>query len=138
VAICDYSVYAGGMLLGSGRVDRGEREYTTAIEHRDFDDWWRVRAPLTAELQNIAVNDTPALISGGWNDYISSGNVQAYKELSDADGESKLIMGAGAHGAVDDLHPFDFESYQVRSEEHTSELQSRFELVCRLLIDKKK
>src|SRR5438067_8820137 len=27
---------------------------------------------------------------------------------------------------------------QVRSEEHTSELQSRFDLVCRLLLDKKK
>src|SRR5699024_12803888 len=26
----------------------------------------------------------------------------------------------------------------VRSEEHTSELQSRFDLVCRLLLDKKK
>src|SRR5699024_12093590 len=26
---------------------------------------------------------------------------------------------------------------KVRSEEHTSELQSRFELVCRLLLDKK-
>src|SRR5207249_7849341 len=26
---------------------------------------------------------------------------------------------------------------QVRSEEHTSELQSRFELVCRLLLEKK-
>src|SRR5699024_12070603 len=27
---------------------------------------------------------------------------------------------------------------QVRSEEHTSELQSRFDLVCRLLLEKKK
>src|SRR5699024_11568474 len=27
---------------------------------------------------------------------------------------------------------------RVRSEEHTSELQSRFDLVCRLLLDKKK
>src|SRR5699024_12550210 len=27
---------------------------------------------------------------------------------------------------------------EVRSEEHTSELQSRFDLVCRLLLDKKK
>src|SRR5699024_10322841 len=34
-------------------------------------------------------------------------------------------------GAVGDLGG-------VRSEEHTSELQSRFELVCRLLIEKKK
>src|SRR5699024_11888270 len=28
--------------------------------------------------------------------------------------------------------------YQIRSEEHTSELQSRFDLVCRLLLEKKK
>src|SRR5699024_11853837 len=28
--------------------------------------------------------------------------------------------------------------YQKRSEEHTSELQSRFDLVCRLLLEKKK
>src|SRR2546422_4261599 len=28
--------------------------------------------------------------------------------------------------------------YQVRSEEHTSELQSRLHLVCRLLLEKKK
>src|SRR5207249_8407476 len=28
--------------------------------------------------------------------------------------------------------------HQARSEEHTSELQSRFDLVCRLLLEKKK
>src|SRR3712207_7089549 len=31
-----------------------------------------------------------------------------------------------------------FGSYRVRSEEHTSELQSRQYLVCRLLLEKKK
>src|SRR2546429_5132503 len=30
------------------------------------------------------------------------------------------------------------ESHEVRSEEHTSELQSRLHLVCRLLLEKKK
>src|SRR5699024_12164411 len=30
------------------------------------------------------------------------------------------------------------EVYRKRSEEHTSELQSRFDLVCRLLLEKKK
>src|SRR5699024_11731087 len=30
------------------------------------------------------------------------------------------------------------ELQQMRSEEHTSELQSRFDLVCRLLLEKKK
>src|SRR5207249_8949491 len=29
-------------------------------------------------------------------------------------------------------------AFQSRSEEHTSELQSRFDLVCRLLLEKKK
>src|SRR3989442_13120445 len=37
--------------------------------------------------------------------------------------------------AVTDLRPF---VVQVRSEEHTSELQSRPHLVCRLLLEKKK
>src|SRR5438067_7763172 len=36
---------------------------------------------------------------------------------------------AEAGGSAQDLH---------RSEEHTSELQSRFDLVCRLLLEKKK
>src|SRR5699024_11616793 len=31
-----------------------------------------------------------------------------------------------------------FNSMKSRSEEHTSELQSRFDLVCRLLLEKKK
>src|SRR5207249_7015787 len=33
---------------------------------------------------------------------------------------------------------FHRESDRLRSEEHTSELQSRFDLVCRLLLEKKK
>src|SRR5699024_12495376 len=36
------------------------------------------------------------------------------------------------------LNPSDIKSIEVRSEEHTSELQSRFDLVCRLLLEKKK
>src|SRR5207249_9235873 len=38
---------------------------------------------------------------------------------------------------VDDAQWLDRESL-LRSEEHTSELQSRFDLVCRLLLEKKK
>src|SRR5207249_9421649 len=34
--------------------------------------------------------------------------------------------------------PSSFRSIDLRSEEHTSELQSRFDLVCRLLLEKKK
>src|SRR5207249_11563564 len=44
-----------------------------------------------------------------------------------------LICGVSAtSGSADDARP------TGRSEEHTSELQSRFDLVCRLLLEKKK
>src|SRR2546422_7101002 len=33
--------------------------------------------------------------------------------------------------------PFQLQRYSARSEEHTSELQSRLHLVCRLLLEKK-
>src|SRR3712207_8357431 len=41
-------------------------------------------------------------------------------------------------GAVKITPAHDPNDYQVRSEEHTSELQSRQYLVCRLLLEKKK
>src|SRR2546422_7394750 len=40
--------------------------------------------------------------------------------------------------AVDELAACGEVHYAVRSEEHTSELQSRLHLVCRLLLEKKK
>src|SRR3712207_8424153 len=39
---------------------------------------------------------------------------------------------------VDNTTLFDFDGKALRSEEHTSELQSRQYLVCRLLLEKKK
>src|SRR2546422_1644075 len=41
-------------------------------------------------------------------------------------------------GRIDAHHPVDRASMRPRSEEHTSELQSRLHLVCRLLLEKKK
>src|SRR5207249_11564614 len=38
----------------------------------------------------------------------------------------------------DPFHPAGVAREKTRSEEHTSELQSRFDLVCRLLLEKKK
>src|SRR5207249_9880819 len=36
------------------------------------------------------------------------------------------------------VEPAQHAGHELRSEEHTSELQSRFDLVCRLLLEKKK
>src|SRR5699024_12588313 len=43
-------------------------------------------------------------------------------------------VAAGARCLID---PVDYPAEGGRSEEHTSELQSRFDLVCRLLLEKK-
>src|SRR2546429_2427215 len=72
--------------------------------------------------------------------------MRAYAEKHGADPEMWGIVGL--------LHDFDYEKFPnhehspteghpawgvgLRSEEHTSELQSRLHLVCRLLLEKKK
>src|SRR2546422_7583974 len=41
-------------------------------------------------------------------------------------------------GQTNALYSFGILGFEMRSEEHTSELQSRLHLVCRLLLEKKK
>src|SRR5699024_12023600 len=49
-----------------------------------------------------------------------------------------ITNGIGASSASPRKRFVDWKSRCRRSEEHTSELQSRFDLVCRLLLEKKK
>src|SRR5699024_12233350 len=53
--------------------------------------------------------------------------IQAVGALPQGGGDQPLLPGIQGHP----------HAPQLRSEEHTSELQSRFELVCRLLLEKK-
>src|SRR5687768_17794393 len=56
------------------------------------------------------------------------------------DRAARRAAGPGVHllaGAGTDFHP-ELRQVRLRSEEHTSELQSRLHLVCRLLLEKKK
>src|SRR2546422_1765734 len=67
-----------------------------------------------------ALRDKPALIDA------ASGRTLTYGQL--AGGADRAAAGLAARG---------FAPGEGRSEEHTSELQSRLHLVCRLLLEKK-
>src|SRR5690625_3626499 len=54
------------------------------------------------------------------------------KAASSEDARANLMSGLAAGSGLADV-----EGIEVRSEEHTSELQSRGHLVCRLLLEKK-
>src|SRR5438309_8547038 len=76
---------------------------------------------------------------------------QVGRELDTADGAvHSLRQGLREHRLADARHVFDeqvtlgehhghgeLDRFPFRSEEHTSELQSQFHLVCRLLLEKK-
>src|SRR5699024_12299971 len=50
----------------------------------------------------------------------------------------KLALGENPKSVYNERHETPVTRMASRSEEHTSELQSRFDLVCRLLLDKQK
>src|SRR5699024_12473227 len=58
----------------------------------------------------------------------------------DGDGArlQQVLLAVEVVGAVQDRGGAALPRERLRSEEHTSELQSRFDLVCRLLLEKKK
>src|SRR2546421_7917956 len=66
---------------------------------------------------------TPISVYGAWhcgNDFCTWGSV---RDMTDFDVKNRWLVDRGS---------------SRRSEEHTSELQSRSDLVCRLLLEKKK
>src|SRR5699024_11824096 len=60
---------------------------------------------------------------------------EVYEQVDNAYLEKEVKKLAEAHNC--ELNVVTRELTSVRSEEHTSELQSRFDLVCRLLLEKK-
>lgn len=93
----EYLWYPGGMLPGAGRESRGVHEYRAAIQHRDYDDWWRGQTALTEDYDAMARSGIAIMVTGGWKDYITPGNVQAFAEFAAAGGTGRLLIDPGAH-----------------------------------------
>src|SRR3712207_8617921 len=70
---------------------------------------------------------------------VAGGGVVAEAGLCHGEGNAAALqLGVGGAALPDQVRAADLAPDQVRSEEHTSELQSRQYLVCRLLLEKKK
>src|SRR5690625_7103684 len=79
---------------------------------------------------NLAVLDLLARLGAGF-DIVSGGELE---RVLRAGGDPKRIVFSGVGKTREEMT----RALDVRSEEHTSELQSRGHLVCRLLLEKKK
>src|SRR5689334_24805420 len=90
--------------------------------------------PATTEIYTLSLHDALPILTLG-SKYAPFGYVPA-----EARGMPAYLLSSGTlelaqtpkEGMLDDM------AYEGRSEEHTSELQSQFHLVCRLLLEKKK
>src|SRR5690349_23303865 len=80
---------------------------------------------------NLEINVPPRMLDGDSLDQLET---ELRAELNAADARARTV---GSHLVMVGILPTLAEQ-DVRSEEHTSELQSRRDLVCRLLLEKKK
>jgi uncharacterized protein len=108
----EYLWFPGGMLPGPGRVARGPVEYGAAIQHRDYDAFWRERTTIAQDHRLFWADGIAALMAGNWNDYISPASIPAFEEM--AGQRNMLIVGRGAHGEpAPGVLPYSFLEYQA-------------------------
>src|SRR3712207_8652840 len=88
--------------------------------------------PYTTLFRSSQAADVPVL----HYHFTASGVANALKDQAEVEAAINAIL-VPKIGAQIKLHPYVFAEAS-RSEEHTSELQSRQYLVCRLLLEKKK
>src|SRR3712207_7559090 len=88
----------------------------------------------TTEIYTLSLHDALPIWAGS-----STAGTQVLKRWAASSAATSLARPGAAGPTRANKRPLSGESYfRARSEEHTSELQSRQYLVCRLLLEKKK
>src|SRR2546422_1872485 len=104
-----------------------ERQHVAEREHRAFEGeqqrYETTVVRVDGEERNVAVSTTPLVLDG---DLV--GTVATLRDITEEKGAQDALARSEAR----------YRNLFERSEEHTSELQSRLHLVCRLLLEKKK
>src|SRR5699024_4921386 len=102
----------------------GKTKIKTGGNEIDFERPWP-RIPMFEAIENETDKD----LYGKDEEELREAAQDLDVELEDHFGKGKII---------DEIFGKYVEPNLIRSEEHTSELQSRFDIVCRLLLEKKK
>src|SRR2546422_4620429 len=76
--------------------------------------------------------------SRDWSSDVCSSDLRRGESVAQLLGESIADVGGRQHATPERVEGLRRPRHARRSEEHTSELQSRLHLVCRLLLEKKK
>src|SRR5947209_17261536 len=88
-----------------------------------------LKDPATTEIHTLSLHDALPISSDEWRPQ------SFWRETSFANHIKGVVGGVPGGYATDEKAPL--QASVTRSEEHTSELQSRQYLVCRLLLEKK-
>src|SRR5690606_41166904 len=96
------------------------------------------QGPITNPLQQISGKAAGVHVNQVGGEPGSAPNVRIRGISSLIGGNDPLVVIDGVQGNMDLLNQLPPSEIESRSEEHTSELQSRENLVCRLLLEKKK
>src|SRR3712207_8272003 len=86
----------------------------------------------TTEIYTLSLHDALPIYQSIFPTYLLSVFTRKHVKVAlGGDGSDEILMGYNAYRPLK-------VAWHLRSEEHTSELQSRQYLVCRLLLEKKK
>jgi predicted acyl esterase len=113
-----YLWYLGGMLPGQGRKARqfvpgAENEYAAAIQHRNFDSWWRERSTMPEDVRAVARRGISVLVRDAWGDYLLAGAVRNYENYTGVGNRRKIILGSVSHAPAPNSLPYTNTEYQV-------------------------
>src|SRR5690349_22057490 len=94
-------------------------------------------APPTTEIYTLSLHDALPIFEQALPDQLFK---CSYRKLETLLNERRVLVHSNESAAIESHRQIHFYAVGalLRSEEHTSELQSRRDLVCRLLLEKKK
>ncbi|MET0660026.1 MAG: CocE/NonD family hydrolase [Steroidobacteraceae bacterium] len=97
-----YLWHPGGMSSGPGRqmrnmVEGAENEYALALEHPDYDTFWRDRTIQESDLKAIAARGVAVFLTSGWDSYML-GSAKSFEWLKSGNPGKRLKMFVGPWG----------------------------------------